>query len=163
MLSPAKRPREISRLYGDFEEFLQVEKLFWNEYLAPKLQSNKPFYVITADVESGTGPLHHEIMHAIFASDKALQAAVKDFWMNSVSKADKVAIINELRYSYDVGSDNPEAPSFLLLTEFQAYVLQQNRDSSHPLEEISATYGAKLRSKLAEKGIKLPTVKLPGI
>lgn len=137
---------------------LGVEREFWSKYLQKKVDSSPNFYLLAVTLDSYEA-LDHEVLHALYYSSPKMQELVTEYWLKDLPLWARQDIIADLAYSgaYNVGNDNPEAPSYLLLQEFQAYALmRRSEDNVQKFNVMAKQFGPALKLKLTQNGIELP-------
>jgi hypothetical protein len=140
---------------------LGLEREFWSTYLQKKIDTVPKLYLLAVTTYD-TEALNHEVLHALHYSNAEMQKLVREFWLEELSLSERWDIIAELASTggYAVENDDPAAPSFLLLNEFQAYVLmERSAGDVDKFEGMSKLYKARLSKKLLDKDIQLPDTK----
>lgn len=143
-----------------FAKDIGTEREFWSRFLQKKVDSAPNLYLLAIIYGSSEG-LSHESFHALYYSSPKMQKLIKDFWLQELSQSERVDIISEIAMigGYDVGADDPMAPSHLLLQEFQAYVLMERSEfSDDKLKAMAMRYQQRLQLLLTNNGIQLPTI-----
>jgi hypothetical protein len=106
-------------------------------------------YVVIAVVAKTSffsGIVSHELLHARFFLSDKYQSVVDKFWRDEVSAEDRLEITRILGEVYNLKNNNGY---FLLLNEFQAYLLEDSA-SDNILGSMATKYGQRLREELAQ-------------
>ncbi len=151
---PLAQPERFDELGNS----LGLERIFWSEYLQKKVGSVPNLYLLAVTLGS-TEAINHEVLHALYYSNPKMQQLVTEFWLKDLTIAERRDIISDLSGigAYDVAADDPEAPSYLLLQEFQAYVLMQRSEFAvERFDSMAKQYQSRLKLKLTSNGIQLP-------
>ncbi len=126
------------------------EEEFYTTFVLPRAAVSEDFVVITYARKSTmpyTTVVTHEIMHAQFFLEPAYAQVAEEFWKNEVTAADRARVVSILGQYYDGTSD------FLMMNEFQAYILMANAETDL-LMDFVATYRDRLMQALAAKGVR---------
>ena len=144
---------------------LEVERMFWSQFLLPELQKNKPFVFLSAFAHPvGTERLvGHEAHHARYITEPQYAKIINDYWV-SMSEEDRKLFVGVMSENYAAMPNDP----ILAANEFQAYNLQPDSYqalSTSSLADLRAIaplvlkHRQSLERKILGQGLKLLEVK----
>jgi hypothetical protein len=131
------------------------EKEFFEQYLVPKINSGKPFVLITTvpnipDFSAST-IVSHEILHAQYFLNATYRNTVDNFWNKTLTEEERTEARDALGEGYDATNE------YVMRNEFQAYLLMNGAKESF-LSFMVEKQEPLLRAALAKA--KTPAVKI---
>lgn len=122
------------------------EKNLFNSFILPLAQTRENFVILGVGY-GNAGSLSHEIIHAQYFLRPEYRAVVDCYWETELSADQRTGVKNYLEDTYDTSY------RFLMINEFQAYVLQRGERSQ--LRSDGERHQGPLLRQLNDAGISV--------